>query len=202
MAIDHILIRKINQQDIPAIAAIHKEAYPSDHFSSKYNLRMLQAYYSEICRGGKFSLVVTDAVDCVIGYLIADYIKNIKKAKSIFLGKKFFPIAFLLLKYSNFLSILLKEKVKNLFSGENFKSKAEMRLISLAVSPEHQNRSLGSLLLGAFENQLKIHNINSYGLSVRKSNEKAIRFYRKHGFVEESSGPQLISLIKIISEET
>lgn len=41
---------------------------------------------------------------------------------------------------------------------------------------------MGSLLLNEFEQTLLARNINLYGLSVRKKNERAVSFYFRNGF--------------------
>ena len=77
MAFKQIIIRKIKKKDIIAIAAIHKDAYPPDHFSTKFSLRMLEKYYYEFLKESQFSLLVTDEFNHVSGFLIVDYFDNI-----------------------------------------------------------------------------------------------------------------------------
>jgi ribosomal protein S18 acetylase RimI-like enzyme len=198
MAFEQIIIRKIKKKDIIAIAAIHKDAYPPDHFSTKFSLRMLEKYYYEFLKESQFSLLVTDEFNYVSGFLIVDYFDNIKKARRYFILKNIISIIMVLIKNPQHLLLIITNILNKLISKSNLKSKAEMKLLSIAVSKKKQNRSFGKLLLDTCEDQLKKNNINLYGLTVRKSNDQALRFYIKNGFVEEYSNSQTISLIKTI----
>lgn len=61
-------------------------------------------------------------------------------------------------------------------------SRAEARILMLAVEPPHRMRGLGSLLYRSFERECANKGMKTVGLEVRVSNLPAIRFYQKLGF--------------------
>lgn len=58
----------------------------------------------------------------------------------------------------------------------------DSELLSIAVNPNAQRSGIGTSLLLAGLNQLQISIGDSCFLEVREGNEKARRFYEKHGF--------------------
>ena len=87
MSFEQSIIRKIKKEDISAIAEIHKDAYPPDHFSTKFSLKMLEKYYYEFFKKSKFFFVVTDEFKHVSGFIIADNTEKIRKVKRLFILK-------------------------------------------------------------------------------------------------------------------
>lgn len=59
------------------------------------------------------------------------------------------------------------------------------RVLVLVVDPDHQRRGIGGALLGAFATRFEQAGVDRLRLEVRKSNDGAIRFYRRHGFEVE-----------------
>lgn len=133
MAFEQIIIRKIKKEDISAIAEIHKDAYPPDHFLTKFNLRMLEKYYYETLKESQFSFVGTDKFNHVSGFLIADYADNIKKARRDFILKTFYSIILVLINNPQHILVRIKNILNQLSSKNKLKSKAKMRLLSIAV---------------------------------------------------------------------
>ncbi len=58
----------------------------------------------------------------------------------------------------------------------------DSELLSIAASPELQRTGIGSALLQAAFERLDFANGDRMFLEVREGNEKACRFYEKHGF--------------------
>ena len=56
-------------------------------------------------------------------------------------------------------------------------------LVSIAVSPAFRRRGIGKLLLNQTLARLERRDIGAWWLMVRTTNESAIRFYRRFGFV-------------------
>lgn len=55
-------------------------------------------------------------------------------------------------------------------------------ICQIAVHPELQRMHIGSELMDEVIKELIIHRVRTMTLEVRKSNEKAINFYKKYGF--------------------
>ena len=56
------------------------------------------------------------------------------------------------------------------------------KILMLTVSELHRNQNIGSALLNTFLKEIIKENVNLVELEVRIDNEKAIKFYQKHGF--------------------
>ena len=56
------------------------------------------------------------------------------------------------------------------------------RIPMLAVSKDYQRQGIGTLLLNQFIEEMVSQNITQILLEVRTDNDKAINFYKKHGF--------------------
>lgn len=52
----------------------------------------------------------------------------------------------------------------------------------IAIHPDIQHRQLGSALMDEMYNECFAKKVRNITLEVRKSNQKAIKFYEKHGF--------------------
>ncbi len=57
------------------------------------------------------------------------------------------------------------------------------RILMIAVYPYHQKKGIGTILMNAILKQCIQKNIKIVKLEVRTHNQKAIRFYLKHGFI-------------------
>ena len=69
----------------------------------------------------------------------------------------------------------------------------------MPVSSSAKNKGVAKMMNDFYEQQLKLKGEKAYGLSVRKSNKKAINFYLKNGFTTECEHLNSISLYKIIN---
>ena len=56
-------------------------------------------------------------------------------------------------------------------------------LVSIAVAPAFRRHGIGKLLLAGTRTRLRRHDVGAWWLMVRTTNEPAIRFYRRFGFV-------------------
>ena len=65
----------------------------------------------------------------------------------------------------------------------------EMELLNLAVGPNWRRRGYASALLGAALSEGRERGFESVFLEVRESNERALSFYKKHGFAQSGRRP-------------
>lgn len=56
------------------------------------------------------------------------------------------------------------------------------KILMISVSNLYQNRSIGSKLLTTFLSEIILYNIKKVELEVKKTNLKAINFYKRFGF--------------------
>ncbi|MBN1280380.1 MAG: ribosomal protein S18-alanine N-acetyltransferase [Candidatus Thermoplasmatota archaeon] len=64
------------------------------------------------------------------------------------------------------------------------------RILMLAVDPAHRKQGIGSALLSAFLHTVHTQHVVRVELEVRTTNQGAIQFYLKHGFVITETLPQ------------
>ncbi len=75
----------------------------------------------------------------------------------------------------------------------NIEGSKDAEIYNLGVIEDQQRRALGSYLLRQFLTRCAKAEVSSIWLDVRISNLKAIRFYRKHGFVDTATRPSFYS---------
>lgn len=178
-------IEPINADNIWSVVSIHRAAYNTDHFSTLMNDMQLSKYYLKLCSGeSNFSfLYVHDAQP--VGFVICGVGLNQKVQD--FLKENLMALFFIVLRHPKFWT----RKTKALFTRfsktkKKWKSLASVRILSIAVNPAIQRAGHGQYMLSKVEELLKEQNVKQYGLSVKKSNANAIRFYLANGFILEN----------------
>jgi ribosomal-protein-alanine acetyltransferase len=69
----------------------------------------------------------------------------------------------------------------------------EMELLNLAVGPNWRRRGYASALVNAVLSECRERRFESVFLEVRESNERALSFYKKHGFSQSGRRPNYYS---------
>lgn len=88
-------------------------------------------------------------------------------------------------KSASFLWRLVKSGLKGENNGEKFLDYNRFpSSLHINISPGYRGRGIGAQLMSAFLQYLKDKNTNGVHLGVFSVNEKAIKFYEKHGFME------------------
>ncbi|WP_457555811.1 ribosomal protein S18-alanine N-acetyltransferase [Candidatus Pyrohabitans sp.] len=65
------------------------------------------------------------------------------------------------------------------------KVNAKGHIIAIAVAPEHRCRGIGRALMLAVEEELRKKGVTELWLEVRVSNTRAVKFYKRLGYVEK-----------------
>ena len=77
-------------------------------------------------------------------------------------------------------------KIEGFIIADHFRglrgARAMGRIITIDVMPAAQSRRLGSMLLNAAEDELRKSGCDYVSLEVAVDNERALRFYKKHGY--------------------
>lgn len=78
------------------------------------------------------------------------------------------------------------------------KDKKEVYITLIGIIKDFQNRQLGNILLDLVFYEVKIFNLNVVRLEVQKSNEHAIKFYIKNGFLYEKEASENSIYLKFV----
>lgn len=103
--------------------------------------------------------------------------------------------------------LLIIKNIKLRFSGGTSKKVApqttwaeefipSMGLVVIGVSPEHQGKGYGSLLLKEFESKARKEGFAKIHLSVRKNNNQAITAYKRNGWMVAKEDPSELHMFK------
>lgn len=193
-------IRKAELIDLENICSVHTYSFDKNHFSSVLPKSLLLGFYSELLKNNDFNYVALDEEKNISGFIVAG--KNTGSAIDNFIRKSFKPLFFILLKNPGFLFQKIIVYLKKIFTKNEFKSKAEIRLLSIAVKRDASNRGIGTMLVRYFEEELIKNGIFIYGLSVRKHNQNAINFYLKNNFEVEKEFRSAIYFLKRLKQDS
>lgn len=174
-------IKTIDIEDVKNVALIHKIAYTHEHFSSCFSQKMLAKYYTKILFFTNYNFIIYDEdKNTPLGFIIGG--KEINQPIDEFIKENKLYLFFCLVKNPKFMI----EKAKSIFYKikgiKEKESSSKIILLSIAVDATRQKMGIGKLLISTFEEALRKDNFNRYSLSVRKANEKAIKFYELQGF--------------------
>ncbi|OUJ18153.1 Acetyltransferase GNAT family [Methanonatronarchaeum thermophilum] len=123
-----------------------------------------------------------------------DLIQITKIETKVFDQESFHPYIFL--EYNKPKNTFYVAEIKNQVVGyviitTRFPKKA--KIISIAIHPNHQSKGIGSKLIKKAINQTKKQGTKKITLEVKKTNNKAIKFYKKHGFQKTKTKKQYYS---------
>lgn len=182
---------------MPQIAKIHSLAYSRDHFTSEFHVNKLNEYYQRLVEASDLCILAIDD-DKVIGFIIAG--RKLSAGVDKFIDENRGWIILQLLKRPDIL-------IKKIFGILKFKvnskkiSKVDFRLLSIATRPDAQSKGVGQAMLIFFEQELMCRGVESYGLSVKSNNARAIAFYERHGFLIEKKYLGSSYYLKILDKQ-
>lgn len=188
--------KKADVNDLEAIVDLHKITFSHDHFTSHFSSKMLSEYFTSLLNFNEYNYVLYESDSKkLIGFIIAGSKSNY--AINQFIKKDFFKIIYILLKQPPFIYEKIIGIIKKFLPTR--KSVALVRVQIIAASPVSRIKGIGSKLIKYFESELKEHNVDKYGLSVRTKNTSAIKFYEKKEFSIEFKTATSIYYFKILS---
>lgn len=188
-------VRSAWATDLPAVARIHKSQF-SDHLLGKYSIELLARFYKEFL--GRTLFLVHETSPRIDGFLVGGDDGSLACAKAAFvrvnrarcIGETLLRPKVWLTTVVRGSDLLVSYRHKGqLKSGTPITS--DVRLLSIAVAAEAVGTGAATELVQAFERTLK-GTTESYGLSVKRDNHRAVAFYHKLGFeLESESGESL-----------
>lgn len=191
-----ISLRKTKLADLDKIAVIHKSAYGSDHFSSRFSEKMLRKYYESFLDNNEYCYSATNEYNEMVGFIIAGN----NTAEAVLKFSQSNTLALIWYSLLTPAEIFSKAKgfLRNLVTRkhEESVSRVKLRLLSIATGSQWQGLGYGKQMIAEFEKQLRNVGILAYGLSVRTKNLRAVKFYVANGFEEEARNNKSIYFIK------
>lgn len=181
-----MIARSLTQVEVPAVVAIHLEAFPG-YFMSFLGERFLTIYYNELAGSSYgFGAVCLEqqpgTSDTVVAFAVC--VASPRYFYQDLLRKKWPVIALsvvpALLKRPSILFKLLKGLA---YPKKSPADRNVAILTSIGVSARFQGGGAGSLLLQAVEQTAREKGIKYFSTGAKRSEEKVVKFYQKHGFV-------------------
>ena len=188
------IVRQIDINDLHQVVAVHVEAFPSAAMT-RLGLEVVRRYYDWQINGPH---------DCIpIGYFIDDRMVGFcfwgvfRGATGGFIRKeKFFLIRKVIITPSLWLNrtafsrmitginIILPKKRKQHINPitESVTKKGRCSILSIAVSPRCQGKGVGKAILREVEKFARLAGYEAIYLSVHKSNQSGVGFYKANGF--------------------
>lgn len=179
-------IRPATILDVPAIARIHKPQF-AGHLLAEYSLSSLERFYSTFLNHAVF--LVHDGEAGIDGFVM-----GAERPVCGACRRRFIHAGALRLAWETFWRPQIVRKAFQRFCQEYraqpraAHASPEFRLVSIAVDPRAAGTGVAAMLVRAFEDSIPSR-FSTYGLSVRRSNGRAVRFYEKMGFERESGDP-------------
>lgn len=88
---------------------------------------------------------------------------------------------------------ILVAEVDGVLAGWGAREHQDHNISDLWIAPDYQNRGIGTALLKAIEAEIAVSGVGEIALETLASNENAIRFYERHGFVVTWRGEKFSS---------
>lgn len=212
------IITNVRHQDLSLIARCHRKAFPralSTAMGQMYCEKMLEWYISD-SRTLIFYLRTNG--DCIgyCGGLIFDGIHPGGSASSMIQYSFHAAVKAILLrpwlffhpefirKYRLVLKNVWRKFLK--WTGKPYKALPPANipphagLVVIGVSPEHQGKGVGGILLQEFENQAKSRGYNLLRLTVLQTNTQAIKAYQKNGWVITETKGNSVAMEKVLEK--
>ena len=208
-------MKNSKHSDLPKIASCHRSAFPksfSTQLGQKYCEKMLAWYLST----DKAFLFHFEEKDKVIGYcggIVNDgtlstgsssammqysfnqAIKSLAIRPWLFFHPEMFKNYTIVLK-NVLVKLGLKKHKRSTVSKEKSKKEPVVGLVVIGVDAQFHGKGYGSKLLQEFEKKAKEIGVNKISLSVKSSNSKAIKSYKRNDWVETKRDEISVKMIK------
>lgn len=187
--------------DLGKIADTHISCFP-DYFISSLGKKLVEKYYLEFIKENDLFIVAEDN-GRVIGFCMG-YIIDETRARDKFIHNNTLALTAKMIKQCLALNRKTISKCYGFLTSKikkRQKSSIEKHggdLLSICVLEEYRGRGISSELVDRFELKLLEKDQKEYWLGVYKTNEAAIRFYKKMGMRIESEDTEEYKFHKFI----
>lgn len=179
-----LVYKEIINNNINELVDAHKKVF-QEYFITNLGDRIIRSYYENFLSDkGTVAIGVFDQNN-LVGFAI--FTDNYDEIMNSYLHKNKIQLTkTILLRILCLNKVVVKNilsKVKKLFLKKNNNYEEDSNvLLSIGVRKEYRNKSIAKELMILGENDIFSRNINVIGLSVKKDNIGAIRFYEKMGY--------------------
>jgi len=195
-------IDKLERSDADAVARLHERCFEG-YFLTHLGRWFLRRYYGEFCRHEFDYGVVArcDETNEAIGFVVGTsnaqahfrsfYRRNMVAIVPL-VAWRFFSDRLIRRTIWRRMSHIkaavrslvpgLKRSASETLSDKGPKQQCSLRMLSIAVAPEHRGSGAAGLLTAGFEEILRQAGHRRVGLSVLPDNPRAIAFYKKSGW--------------------
>jgi ribosomal protein S18 acetylase RimI-like enzyme len=193
-----LLLAPLTPDDIADVVRLHQRCF-ADYFLTQLGSWFLRRFYEEFLRH-PFSYGVVGRLPSgeLVGFVVGTsnsrdhfrgfYRRNAVPAVPLVLGKLFAKSTVRRMILARLRHVFFA--VRTLLPGGNRPTRVPtgpanqcpVRLLSIAVSPEHRGSGAAQAVAEFFESVLRTAGHDRYGLSVRPENARAIAFYRRAGW--------------------
>ena len=191
--------RYAKKTDLIQVAQIHKEQFKS-HYLGQFSSSLLESFYKNLLEGG-FVFIVAENEGKILGFVLGGEWKKISESLNTFMRKNIvrsmFESALHPQTWKKSLHKLLSLFRQSVKDPNNLDNIEKFTLLSIATSKISQGQGIGTGLVSTFNDEMK-RITNRYYLSVQDTNERAIGFYKKMGFVEAYKCEGEIQMIKTL----
>lgn len=192
-----ITYRLANKEDLIQVAQIHKEQFPT-HYLGQFNKSLLVKFYSYLL-DEKNVFVVAEEDKQILGFVIGGKWKYIESKLKRFTKENVMSYVWQIAIHpktwaksvQKFIGLIHKPKHDYVLLDDTEK----YTLLSIATAKQSQGKGVGSGIVDAFNEEMQKIG-NRYFLSVQDTNDNAIRFYKKKGFVVANEIPGELQMIK------
>jgi len=188
-----MLIRPLNENDLPQVAILHKLAFPESALSKlgkdtilRYYRYQLLGPHESYCIGAFLNNNLTGF--CFAGLFLNAEVGFIKKNSLFLIGSLLTHPWFLFNEIIiRRIDYVIHEIIRFLKKSKKDKQPKKLNIskygiLSIAVHPDYQRRNIGKKLMEEVELDAKEKGSKKIRLTVHPNNQKAIIFYEKNGW--------------------
>ena len=150
-------VRKAHSKDISGISGLHKYTFDRDHFTSTFSDDFLNEFYSYLIKNNEFSYVALAENKNLVGFVVAGF--KSKDSVDKFVKNNYLKLFFILLNNPKFFLQKIKGVFERISKNQKVSAARELRLLSIVVNKDSQQKGVGSALLKFFEDELKNNGI-------------------------------------------
>lgn len=178
--------RPARASDLRAITVVHREAFPRQTLS-QFSERVIVDFYTALLRHAVF--VVDEQATGMKGFAVGGSLPDCLQSQREFLRDAGIRAAIETLFHPS-LAVTAMSRAWGILSARRVANAVipDYRLLVLAVADRARGTGVASALVRCFEERIPAE-YPAYGLSVRRENVRAIRFYEKMGFLRDANFP-------------